>query len=275
VGNDKIAKHLKMSLSIIQQFKGNFLQSSISPRYLALLTWHKLASFEQLWGYAGDWFEPPNRERGGWSGVNFIELTDEFGKKQGFYLKRQQAHMRRSWRHPVVGEPTFVREFEIIQHLNQHNIKTPEIVYFANTQTQAILLTEALDGFVSLNKFNLKADINAKKSVLINQLASTVRSMHQAQVQHRSLYDKHLFIKENNGNFEVALIDFEKSRVTPFISILKFSDLITLNYRTHNATRTQRLRFFKQYFEIERLTLWHKCLCRYIDKKSQKKIRTK
>lgn len=248
------------------------MQSSISPQHLALLTQHKLASFEQLWSYGGDWFEPPNRERGGWSGVNFIELTDEFGKKQGFYLKRQQAHMRRSWRHPAVGEPTFVREFEIIQHLKQHNVKTPKIVYFANTKTQAILLTEALDGFVSLNK--LKDNINAKKSVLISQLASAVRNMHQAQVQHRSLYDKHLFVKESNENIEVVLIDFEKSRVTPFISFLKFSDLITLNYRAHNFTRTQRLHFFKQYFEIERLTLWHKCLCRYIHKKSQKKIRT-
>jgi hypothetical protein len=95
-------------------------------------------------------------------------------------------------------------------------------------------------------------------------------------VQHRSLYDKHLFINEN---LNVALIDFEKSRITPFISWLKFSDLITLNYRTYNYqtqnfTRTQRLHFFKQYFEIERLTLWHKWVCRYIVKKSLKKTRT-
>lgn len=250
------------------------MQRSISPQHLALLTQHKLASFEQMWGYAGDWFEPPNRERGGWSGVNFIELTDESGKKHAFYLKRQQGHMRRTWRHPIAGEPTFVREFEIMQHLKQHDVEAPNIVYFASKNTQAILLTEALDGFVSLDKLQDKRQANTPERKLIGQLAAAVRRLHQAHVQHRSLYDKHLFIKDKKDNFEVALIDFEKSRVTPFISMLKFSDLITLNYRTHNVSRTQRLRFYKQYFEIERLTLWHKCICRYIHKKSQKKMRT-
>lgn len=251
------------------------MQSSISPQLLALLAQHQLASFEQLWAYAGDWFEPPNEERGGWSGVNFIELADESGKKHGFYLKRQQAHMRRTWWHPIKGEPTFVREFEIIQHLQQHNVSTPKIVYFASKNAQAILLLEALEGFVSLDNFQVKMQASTPKRKLIEQLASAVRNMHQAQVQHRSLYDKHLFINEN---FEVALIDFEKSRITPLIAWLKFSDLITLNYRTYNYqtqnfTHTQRLHFFKQYFEIEHLTLWHKWLCRYIVKKSHKKTR--
>ena len=246
------------------------MQSSISPQHLALLTQHQLASFEQLWAYKGDWFEPPNRERGGWSGVNFIELTNEAGKKQGFYLKRQQGHMRRTWRHPIVGEPTFVREFEIIEHLTQHNVKTPKIVYFGSQQTQAVLLTEALEGFVSLDKMQIGFQFSQKND-MIRQLAGAVRNMHLAGVQHRSLYDKHFFIKEINSSFEAALIDFEKSRVNSFISMFKFSDLITLNYRTQSFSRTQRLRFYKQYVEIVHLTFWHKCLCRYIHQKSQKK----
>lgn len=246
------------------------MENSISPQHLALLTQHKLADFEQLWDYQGDWFEPPNRERGGWSGVNFIELTNADGRKQGFYLKRQQGHLRRTWRHPIVGEPTFVREFEIIEHLNQHNVKTPKIVYFGSQQTQAVLLTEALQGFVSLN--NLQPGfIFSQKAELIRQLAIAVRNMHLAGVRHRSLYDKHLFIKEIDRSFEIALIDFEKSRVSPFIAMLKFSDLITLNYRTQSFSRTQRLHFYKQYFEITHLTFWHKCLCRYIHQKSLKK----
>jgi serine/threonine protein kinase len=248
------------------------LQSSISPQHLALLTQHKLASFEQIWAYEGDWFELPNHERGGWSGVNFIELANNLNKKLGFYLKRQQGHMRRTWQHPIVGEPTFVREFKIIEHLKRHNIKTPNLVFFASKQTQAILLTEALKDFVSLDKMQIDTSLNiAQKKRLMGQLANAVRLMHQAHVQHRSLYDKHLFVREYSNNFEVALIDFEKSRITPFISFLKISDLITLNYRTHNISRTQRLSFFKQYFEIDHLTLWHKFLCRYIHNKSEKK----
>ena len=249
------------------------MQGSISTQHLASLTHHQLASFEQLWAYEGDWFEPPNRERGGWSGVNFIELTTDAGKKVGFYLKRQQNFMRLTWRHPIVGEPTFTREFAMMQYLKQHEIPIPNTVFFASKQTQAVLLTEALEGYISFDywlKNNPYASVS-KKRKLLSALAQTIRSLHQARVQYRSLYTKHLFIKDNDDNFDIALIDFEKSRVSTFIPILKFSDLITFNYRTPSLSRTQRLYFFKQYLKIAHLTFWHKCLCRYIHQKSQKK----
>jgi tRNA A-37 threonylcarbamoyl transferase component Bud32 len=257
------------------------LQSPISPQYLAstehlaLLNQHQLASFEQLWAYQGEWFEPPNRERGGWSGVNLIELTTDAGKKVAFYLKRQQNFMRRTWRHPIMGEPTFVREFKMMQYLTRHQIAIPQIVFFASKQAQALLLTEALEDYVSFDRWlenNSTASLN-KKRTLLHALAQTIRSLHQARVQYRSLYAKHLFIKDNADNFDIALIDFEKSRISTFIPILKFSDLITFNYRTPNLSRTQRLYFFKQYLKISRLSAWHKCLCRYINKKSLRKMK--
>lgn len=251
------------------------MQSPILPQHLALLNQHQLASFEQLWAYEGDWFEPPNRERGGWSGVNFIELTDATGKKHGFYLKRQQNFMRRTWRHPIAGEPTFVREFKMMQYLQQHNITIPQIAFFSSKQTQALLLTEALEGYVSFDlwlKNNANATVSRKRK-LLSALAQTIRKLHQSHVQYRSLYAKHLFVKDIADNFEVALIDFEKSRVSSFIPILKFSDLITFNYRTPSLSRTQRLYFFKQYFKIGRLSAWHKFVCRYIYKKSLRKMK--
>ena len=246
-----------------------------SPQYLALLHQHQLATFEQLWRYEGDWFEPPNRERGGWSGVNFIELTNDAGKKVGFYLKRQQNFMRRTWRHPIMGEPTFTREFTMMQYLNQHKIAIPNTVFFASKQTQALLLTEALEGYISFDcwlKNNPDASVS-KKRKLLSALAETIRGLHQARVQYRSLYAKHMFIKDNADNFEIALIDFEKSRVSTFIPILKFSDLITFNYRTPNLSRTQRLYFFKQYLKIDYLSAWHKFLCRFMIKKSLRKMK--
>lgn len=253
------------------------MQSSISSKHLTLLQQHQFANFEQIWGYQGDWFESPNRERGGWSGVNFIELVNDANEKLGFYLKRQEGHLRRSWRNPVTGEPTFLREFEIMQHLKKYAVATPMLVFFAYKQKQAILLTEALKDYVSFeqwlkNNQGVRTKVSMKK--LITALAQEVRKMHQAGVQHRSLYTKHMFIHESNGSFKIALIDFEKSRITSFISLLKFSDLITLNYRTQNLSRTYRLHFFKQYFGIECLTYWHKWLCLYIEKKSQKKIKS-
>lgn len=259
------------------------MQSTISPQYQPLLQQHQLASFEQLWRYEGDWFESPNRERGGWSGVNYIELADATGKLQGFYLKRQQAHMRRTWRHPFVGEPTFVREFEILEYLSKRNVATPKLVFFGNQQDKAILLTEALTGFMAADdwlKNHANISINQQR-MLMRALANAVRKLHQAGVQHRSLYLKHLFVKENvgdsiNNGFEVATIDFEKSRITAFIAWFRFADLITLHYRAINLRASNKLAFFKQYFGVNSLTdntlnIRHKFLCRYLNKKSLQK----
>lgn len=246
------------------------MENSISPQHLALLTQHKLADFEQLWDYQGDWFEPPNRERGGWSGVNFIELAHESGKKLGVYLKRQQNFMRRTWFHPVAGEPTFVREFNILQHLAQHQVNVPKLVYFASQQNQAILITEALVGYVSWDVWLSTNPIisSARTKKIISALAVAIKSMHYSGVQHRSLYPKHMFVKENNNFFEVALIDFEKSRVTPFIAWLKLSDLITLSRRTPQISHAHKLFFIKKYLGVAKLNTWQKWLCIYLAHKS-------
>lgn len=263
------------------------MQSTISPQYQPLLQLHQLASFEQLWGYQGDWFEPPNRERGGWSGVNYIELADASGKLQGFYLKRQQAHLRRTWRHPFAGEPTIVREFEILEYLSKRHVATPKLVFFGSQQDKAILLTEALTGFMAANdwlKTHTNITVNTQR-VLMRALASAVRKLHQAGVQHRSLYLKHLFVKENEAGFnvddfekngfEVAAIDFEKSRITTFIIWFRLADLITLHYRTANLGAGNKLAFFKQYFGTTHLSAWQKRICCYILRQSLKKSSTK
>ncbi|MES2547982.1 MAG: lipopolysaccharide kinase InaA family protein [Pseudomonadota bacterium] len=251
------------------------MQSALSPQYQQLLQQHQLASFEQLWDYQGDWFEPPNRERGGWSGVNYIELIDNTGQTHGFYLKRQQAHMRRTWQHPIAGEPTFVREFEILEHLGKHHVATPKLVFFGSQQDKAILLTEALTGFLAADEWlkNHAHLLVSRQRMLMRALAKAVRKLHQGGVQHRSLYLKHLFVKENNGVFEVAAIDFEKSRITAFMAWFRFADLITLHYRTADLRASNKLAFFKQYFAIQHLTPFYKVLCRYLHQQSLQKRR--
>jgi tRNA A-37 threonylcarbamoyl transferase component Bud32 len=250
------------------------LQSTLSSQYASLLRQHQLASFEQLWNYQGDWFEPPNQERGGWSGVNFLLLADECGTQHGFYLKRQQGHMRRTFKHPLQGEPTFVREFEILKYLNaaEKKVRTPELVFFERQGNQSILLTKALEGFVAADYwFKVHADVSVmQKRRLLKGMAEMVRAMHQAGVQHRALYLKHLFVKTNDQHAEVALIDFEKSRVTRWIAFFKYVDLMKLNHRARWITCTNKLYFFKQYFSIQHLSLLDQYKCRFLNKKSQK-----
>ena len=186
----------------------------------------------------------------------------------------------RTWQHPITGEPTFVREFEILKHLNKHQVATPKLVFFGSQQDRAILLTEALTGFVAADEW-IKSHANitiSKQRMLMRALAKVVRELHQAGVQHRSLYLKHLFVKENNADlndnsFEVSTIDFEKSRITAFIQWFRFSDLITLHYRTADLRSGNKLAFFKQYFAIQHLTPFYKALCRYLHQQSLQKRR--
>lgn len=245
----------------------------LAPRWDNLLSSNQLATFSQIWAYEGDWFEPPNRERGGWSGVNFLTLSNDSGQRQALYLKRQQGFTRRTLMHPFAGEPTFTREYKVMQYLHPLGVSTPQIVFFAQLAQQAILITEALTGYLAWDAWR-SANVDAshlRKKAVIAGIAKEVKKMHQAGVQHRSLYPKHLFVRETNGLVNVAIIDFEKSRITPLIALLKLSDLITLNYRTLGVSRTQRLYFFKKYLGVTRLSQWQKRICCYIYQQSLKK----
>mgnify|MGYP000456301856 CR=1 FL=1 len=233
-----------------------FPQSYLSPVEGELLQEYQLSTFEALWQYQGEWFEAPNRERGGWSGVNYIELVSKNGTIHGYYLKRQEGHLRKTWRHPFIGEPTFLREFNILQFIQLQNTKfpskqvmTPELVFFARKNNQSILLTKALTGFVAADvwlKNNVAAPIKKQRN-LMQALAKSVQHLHEAGVQHRSLYLKHLFVKELDAGFEVAQIDFEKSRITCLIGFFKWMDLIKLHQRSSSVSSKSQLYFFKNY----------------------------
>ncbi len=245
----------------------------LAPRWAELLSANQLATFAQTWAYEGDWFEPPNRERGGWSGVNFLILHNASNQTQALYLKRQQGFTRRTLMHPFAGEPTFMREYKVMQYLQPLGVSTPQTVFFSQQAQQAILITEALAGYQAWDAWrSTNADAShLRKKAVIASIANMVKKMHQAGVQHRSLYPKHLFVNEGEETVKVAIIDFEKSRITCWIALLKLSDLITLNYRTLGLSRTQRLYFFKHYLGVTRLSAWQKRVCCYINQQSLKK----
>lgn len=246
----------------------------IDPSWKPLLERSGLAGFEQAWTYEAAWVEAPNDYRGGWSGVGRVTLMDEAGEV-GVYLKRQQNHARRTWRHPWTGEPTFTREFRIIRHLQRHGVGTPQPVLFGERRLQgalqAVLLTAELAGFRPLDELGAVGWPLARQRALLRAVARTVRGMHDAGIQHRSLYAKHLFVRAGGDGFEVAVIDFEKSRRNLWPVLPAFYDLVTLNYRTAGWSRSSRLYFFKQYWDAGKLTRWQKWLCRLIRRRSQEK----
>ncbi|HQR50032.1 MAG TPA: lipopolysaccharide kinase InaA family protein [Methylophilaceae bacterium] len=249
----------------------------IYPAYRQLLESNHLASFDQLWSYQAEWFEEPNNRRGGWSGAGRVVLRLPDGGEAGVFLKRQENHQRPTLRHPLRGEPTFAREFRMLRFLQSRGVPAPVPVFFGQRAARAILVSEELAGFRSLEDVteDLFADDKrpplSEQRALLRGVAAMVRKMHDAGIHHRSLYPKHLFVnRKAAGDPLVAVIDLEKSRATLLATPRTIYDLATLNRHARAWSKTARMYFFKHYLGIERLSPWHKLLCRLILKRSQR-----
>jgi len=252
----------------------------IAPDKAQLLAAHRLDNFDAVWDYQGEWFEPPNQRRGGWSGVNRVALPEADAVDYAVFLKRQQNHQRRTGRHPIAGVPTFLREFSMLLYLQTQAVPAPKPVFFAkrkvNNDQQAILMTEALTNYLPLDQVMEQMFANGMPSqktqrALIDTVAIMVRKLHVAGVQHRALYPKHIFVRLNaNQPADVAVIDLEKSRITFWGFYRTYIDLAALNRHAVFWSRTKRLYFFKQYLGVKRLNRWHKFLCRLTYKRSQR-----
>lgn len=170
--------------------------------------------FDRWWHSPGEWVEEANQRRGGESGVRLLHSWDN--SRPALYCKRQSGHIHRSLRHPF-GRPTILRELEAYRALARLGIRTPNIVYCAARrearQWQALLVTEALRGFISLEQWYAQPMPAAETHNMLRQLALTLARMHIGGWQHGCCYAKHIFVRVRApGDVEIALLDLEKSR---------------------------------------------------------------
>ncbi len=250
----------------------------IAEKYAQLLKNNQLDTFEQVWEYKVDWFEEPNERRGGWSGVGRVTLTQSEAEVIGVFLKKQDNHCRTSFLHPIRGVPTFQREFEMMQYLASQNIRTPEVLLFGRNpqgDLKTTLMTLELKSFQSLESVTESLFAEGKPSLtaqrtLAKAVAQFARRLHQAKIQHRSFYPKHLFVNDSNHEPEIAVIDLEKSRKNWLPALRTLIDLSVLNRHAKYWSRSTRLYFYLQYFGVTRLTPYTKWLCRLIIKRSNR-----
>lgn len=234
----------------------------IAPGWKEILDNNTLHGFKALWALQADWFEPPNQRRGGWSGVSRIRLRNPQGGEETVFLKRQENHTRKTWRHPVSREPTFRGEARNLRLLNRHGIGTPELVYYAERHTpkgwQVILVTRELQGYVPLDVLIEEWQRQGWKKAhdlrrrIIHQAAAVIRHLHALNLVHNALHAKHLFVQRESG--AVCLIDLEKMRRRLFRRQAVLRDLDSCNRRTSGISRTDRLRFLLSYLQLDRVT---------------------
>lgn len=262
------------------------MKDYLDERWRAILAHNGLADFDSLWRHAADWFEPPNRRRGGWSGVSRCELACPDGGRAAIFLKRQENHGTPSLLHPLRGVPTYLREFQRIMDYRRAGIPTLEPVFFGRRRVggddRAILVTAELTGFVSLEDrvrrwLDNGAPPRPRRLAILGEVAALLRNMHAHGIQHSCFFPKHVFVRvgrvDEGGAVEARVIDLEKSRWRALPTLCALRDLYSLNLLSQSWSASDRLWFFKAYLQIPRLTPFAKWLWRRIAARTAKKRR--
>jgi hypothetical protein len=209
-----------------------------SEKWRDILVLNNLDDHKKIWALQAEWFEEPNRRRGGWSGVSRIELNLPDGNK----VKRQEDHVSRTLRHPIKGLPTFAREFEKIRSFEKNHIPSLELIAFEQWEEEghqcAILMTKELEGYSPLTSEEYQpsgffVSTMKQKDRLFKKLAKA----------------KEVFFKER----------------------AEFRDLCTLHRHAEQWGAKDQLRFFHIYREEKKLTSQSKKLLRKIIAKVKRK----
>jgi hypothetical protein len=250
----------------------------MAAEWQRIFEFNGLRSFADFWKLQATWFEEPNQRRGGWSGVARCELKLPEGGTTRVFLKRQENHITRTFAHPVRGEPTFVREFENIMRYRARGIPSLTPLYFAHRNEggnlRAILLTEELIGFQSLEQLarEWRTMPRSTRQTIIQTVARLLRQIHANGLTHNCFYPKHVFLRINSGTgVDARIIDLEKTKTRLFGFDRNFRDMRRLNGTHFPWSRADRVRFFREYLEISKLTpsakrKWRRVARRHFEK---------
>ena len=185
--------------------------------------------------------------------------------KYGFYLKRHRQ--KRRLKEKVKGvfsalPPSEARkEFDAISALSAANVPCPGAVAYGersnSKEVESFLITEALDGYIQLEKMvfdfapPLSEPMLKKKRALIKEVAMLAARLHKAGFNHKDLYLTHILAKfDKLSGYSLKLIDLQRvERRASGRRRWLVKDISALNYSSPVGiiTRTDRLRFFKAY----------------------------
>ena len=234
-----------------------------------LLSKNNLATYTSLWQLQADWYEEPNIRRGGWSGVVKISLKQTNDDPVSLFIKRQENHLGRTWRHPIKGRATFIREYKNLRLFHKYGIPTPELVYFGarsiNGMPQAIIATKELIGYQPLNVLLHKSGSSLitsaqHRQALLKETAKVLYHMHHHRLQHNSLHPKHIFAKPLGDSWDIRIIDLETAKRRIFKHTATLRDLATLRRQMTELTDKEQITFFRAYVNEAKLSIKSKKL---------------
>ncbi len=249
-------------------------KSWVSPEYESQLQAAGLLDLESVSKRDFEWFEAPNRRRGGWSGVARIVLNPEApeSEQRAVFLKIQQNHFYIAPNTFFRKRLTFEREFAAMQALQPHCQAIPKVILFARWSRDGdqgcVLITEALDTWHPLRHWLLGKHSTPPPDQetlhrCLRAIATTAREIHQAGWVHMCFSAKHLFLKEqDDGSFAARVVDLEKTRKRIGLGRRTSKDCSHFMRHTPSLTDADKLCFLKAYFRTDHFTPAQKALIR-------------
>jgi hypothetical protein len=225
-----------------------------------IFAFNGLKTFDDFWKLEAQWFEEPNQRRGGWSGVSRCTLKLPQGGEVHAFLKRQKNHPTRTFWHPIRGILTFIREFRAIMLYRELGIPALMPLYFGvRTQggdRRAVLMTEELSDYRSLDQIaqDWMSTAREKRRAISRAVAALLRQIHGCKLTHNCFYPKHIFIRFAGADAEARVIDLEKTKRLFFGKDRELRDIRRLIDPAMPWSRSERVRFFCDYFGVTRMT---------------------
>tara|TARA_B100001564_G_C20524235_1_gene616612 strand:- start:156 stop:944 length:789 start_codon:yes stop_codon:yes gene_type:complete len=247
-------------------------QQWVSPELKPILESAGLLDIESVSQREFDWFEAPNRRRGGWSGVSRIVLNPDAPEteKKAVFLKIQQNHFYIAPNSYFLKRLTFEREFEAMQAIRPYCDAIPQIAMFAKWQENgnqgSILVTEALDDWIPLRPWLMgRLDQSAPHKPTLHRafdaIAKVAREINQAGWIHMCFSAKHIFLKEQlDSTFAVRVVDLEKTRKRVGLDRRTLKDCSHFMRHTPNLTDSDKIHFLKAYFKTDSFNPTQKAL---------------
>lgn len=246
----------------------------VNRDFAAALRAHRLDTFDALWNHTGGTIAKNLlKERT----TTRLALPCE-GKEQVFFLKRHtrppfkeyvKPLLRLTW--PILGARN---EWNAILKFHEAGIPTMTPAALGESGGRSLLLTAAIEGCRKLSQMTLDRRIDAPHSAstrpVIHAVARAARTMHAHGLHHQDFYLGHLMVPEAGEPDPLYVIDLGRVRHAARLSqrwVVK--DLAQLNYSAKDATRSERLRFVREYLGRP-LTEADRPLLRRIARKSER-----
>lgn len=248
--------------------------------FVEFLHQHHLDSFAKVMSFTGGKLLKELKLRS----LTLLTLTRQ-GERVRVFLKRHQAvpfsRRVRSWLELAQPVSPGRQEWENVLALEKLGIRSLPLIAFGEGKRAgaSFLLTAEISDACLAHLFvsqrfaaPVSPEAVAGKRLFIRRLAELARSFHNAGYDHRDFYLSHFFVKEVQGDFELRLIDLQRvEKRSGFRRHRLLKDLGALNYSAPGCiTSVDRLRFYKWYRNIDKLTAQDKRFIRSTLRKTER-----